>query len=161
MNTSFRPMRRGKQALTQEECIDLLKTETRGVLSVLGDNGYPYGIPINHYYCEEDGRLYFHGGNIGHRVDAIKKDPKVSFCVFGKDEKRDGDWAYYVKSVVVFGKAQIIEDRDKTAFVSRLISSKFPATDEYVEHEISKFGSSTLCFSIQIESMTGKLVHEA
>ena len=93
--------------------------------------------------------------------DPIKKDPKVSFCVFGKDEKRDGDWAYYVKSVVVFGKAQIIEDRDKTAFVSRLISSKFPATDEYVEHEISKFGSSTLCFSIQIESMTGKLVHEA
>ncbi len=61
----------------------------------------------------------------------------------------------------MFGKAQIIEDRDKTAFVSRLISSKFPATDEYVEHEISKDGPRTLCFSIQIESMTGKLVHEA
>ena len=157
----FRELTRRKQQISPEACAEILKTQKRGVLSVLGDDGYPYGVPLNHYYCEEDGRLYFHGGNIGHRVDAIKNDPRVSFCVFGQDEKRDGDWAYYVKSVVVFGKAQIIENRDKTAFVSRLISSKFPATDEYVELEISKSGCRTLCFSIQIESMTGKLVHEA
>ena len=56
----FREMLRKKQALTEEECIRILKEEPRGVLSVLGDDGYPYGMPLNHYYCEEDGKIYFH-----------------------------------------------------------------------------------------------------
>ena len=157
----FRKMRREKQALSPEQCIELLKSETRGVLSVNGDDGYPYGVPINHYYDERDGRIYFHGGKIGHRVDAIRRDPKVSFCVWGQDEKPEGDWAYYVKSVVVFGKAAIIEDYARTLEIGRLICSKFPASEEYTEHEIQKSGPATLCFAIEIESMTGKLVHEA
>ena len=53
----FREMLRSRQQLTQKECVNILKTELRGVLSVLGDDGYPYGVPVNHYYCEEDGKL--------------------------------------------------------------------------------------------------------
>ncbi|MBR3146683.1 MAG: pyridoxamine 5'-phosphate oxidase family protein, partial [Eubacterium sp.] len=79
----FREMRRSPQALSHEEMIDLLKTETRGVMSVQGDDGYPYGFPINHYYDEEANRIYIHGANFGHRVDAVRRDPKVSYCVFG------------------------------------------------------------------------------
>ena len=89
----FRKMRRSPQALTQEEIKEVLKKETRGVLSVQGDNGYPYGVPINHYYDEETGKLYFHGADFGHRVDAIRRDPKVSYCVFGQDYSKEGDWA--------------------------------------------------------------------
>ena len=48
----FRKMRRFKQQLSDEECIAGLRSETRGVLSMLGDDGYPYGIPMNHWYCE-------------------------------------------------------------------------------------------------------------
>ncbi|MBO6054535.1 MAG: pyridoxamine 5'-phosphate oxidase family protein, partial [Oscillospiraceae bacterium] len=78
----FRELQRKKQQLPMEECIRILKEEPRGVLSVLGDDGYPYGMPMNHYYSEEDGRIYFHGGRTGHKIDAIRRCNKVSFCVY-------------------------------------------------------------------------------
>ena len=157
----FRPMRRSKQALSHEEMVDLLKTETRGVMSVIGDNGYPYGYPINHYYDEETNKIYIHGANFGHRVSAVKADPKVSYCVFGGEYQKEGDWAKYVKSVIIFGKAELIEDAEEIVRISRLICSKFPCTEEYIEHEIEKDAPRTLIIAINIEDMNGKLVHEA
>lgn len=157
----FRKMRRSVQALSHEEMIDLLKTETRGVMSVQGDNGYPYGYPINHYYDEETNRIYIHGATFGHRVSAVKKDPKVSYCVFGGDYQKEGDWAKYVKSVIIFGKAELIEDHDEIVRISRLLCDKFPCPQEYVEHEIEKDAQRTLIIAIDIEDMNGKLVHEA
>ena len=71
----FRELVRKKQALSREECIEVLQKETRGVLSVIGDGGYPYGAPMNHWYNEEDGCIYFHCGNAGHRVDALRQEP--------------------------------------------------------------------------------------
>jgi nitroimidazol reductase NimA-like FMN-containing flavoprotein (pyridoxamine 5'-phosphate oxidase superfamily) len=154
-------MRRSKQALSHEEMVDLLKTETRGVMSVIGDNGYPYGYPINHYYDEETNKIYIHGANFGHRVSAVKADPKVSYCVFGGEYQKEGDWAKYVKSVIIFGKAELIEDAEEIVRISRLICSKFPCTEEYIEHEIEKDAPRTLIIAINIEDMNGKLVHEA
>ncbi|MBR4090339.1 MAG: pyridoxamine 5'-phosphate oxidase family protein [Mogibacterium sp.] len=157
----FRKMRRSVQALSHEEMIDLLKTETRGAMSVQGDNGYPYGFPINHYFDEDANRIYIHGADFGHRVDAVRKDPKVSYCVFGQDFQKEGDWAKYVKSVIVFGKAELIEDHDEIVRISRLLCDKFPCPQEYVEHEIEKDAQRTLIIAIDIEDMNGKLVHEA
>ena len=157
----FRPMRRSPQALSHEEMTDLLKTETRGVMSVLGDNGYPYGFPINHYYDEEENKIYIHGATFGHRVSAVKSDPKVSYCVFGGEYQKEGDWAKYVRSVIVFGKAEMIEDANEIVRISRLLCDKFPCPPEYVEHEIEKDAPRTLVIAIDIEYMTGKLVHEA
>lgn len=154
-------MRRGRQAISREEMIDLLRTETRGVMSVQGDDGYPYGFPINHFYNEEDGRLYFHGATFGHRVDAVRRDPKVSYCVYGQDYKADGDWAYYVKSVIVFGRVELIEDPLEIERICRLLCEKFPCPPEYVETEIEKDTPNTLLMAINIENMNGKLVHEA
>ena len=157
----FRKMRRSPQALSHEEMTELLKTETRGVMSVQGDDGYPYGFPINHYYDEEANKLYFHGANFGHRVDAVKRDPKVSYCVFGAEYQAEGDWAKYVRSVIVFGKAELIEEQDEVIRISRLICDKFPCPQEYVDLEISKDAPRTLVVAIDIEDMNGKLVHEA
>jgi len=157
----FRPMRRSPQALSREEMAELLKTETRGVMSVLGDDGYPYGFPINHYYDEEANKIYIHGATFGHRVSAVKNDPKVSYCVFGGEYQKEGDWAKYVKSVIVFGKAEMVEDANEIVRVSRLLCDKFPCPPEYVEHEIEKDAPRTLVIAIDIEYMTGKLVHEA
>ncbi|MBR0468926.1 MAG: pyridoxamine 5'-phosphate oxidase family protein [Mogibacterium sp.] len=157
----FRKMRRSVQALSREEMIDLLKTETRGVMSVQGDNGYPYGYPINHYYDEEANKIYIHGATFGHRVSAVKKDPKVSYCVFGQEFQKEGDWAKYVKSVIVFGKAELVEDANEIVRISRLLCDKFPCPPEYVENEISKDAPRTLVIAINIEDMNGKLVHEA
>ena len=157
----FRTMRRSNQALSHEEMIDLLKTETRGVMSVQGDNGYPYGYPINHYYDEETNKIYIHGATFGHRVSAVKNDPKVSYCVFGGEYQKEGDWAKYVKSVIIFGKAELVEDADEIVRISRLLCDKFPCPPEYVEHEIEKDAPRTLVIAINIENMNGKLVHEA
>ena len=84
----FRKMLRFKQQIPEAECIKILKEEPRGVLSVLGDDDYPYGMPINHFYCEEDGKLYFHTGMKGHRTDAIRRHDKVSFCVYDSGFRR-------------------------------------------------------------------------
>ena len=88
----FRPMRRWKQQLSDEDCIAILKSELRGILSVLGDDGYPYGIPMNHWYCEADGKLYFHGAKTGHKIDAISQCDKVSYCVHDEGYREDGQW---------------------------------------------------------------------
>ena len=99
----FREIVRKKQSLTLDECNEILKNEPRGVLSVIGDDGYPYGVPINYYYCEENGRVYFHSGKSGHKIDAINNCDKVSFCVYNSGYRNEGDWALNIKSVIVFG----------------------------------------------------------
>ena len=157
----FREMLRKKQQLTQEACIEILKKEPRGVLSVLGDDGYPYGIPMNHYYCEEDGNIYFHSGKNGHRVDALKHCDKASFCVYDGGFRREGEWALNISSVIVFGRIELIEDQEKIYKIARLLSYKFTNDEEYIEREIQKSGPGTMMFALVPEHMTGKLVKES
>ena len=156
-----REMLRKKQQLPEKECIDLLKTELRGVLSVLGDDEYPYGMPINHYYCEEDGRLYFHGGKKGHKIDAIRRHDKASFCVYDQGFRRDGEWALNIRSVIVFGRIEIIEDKETIYDISRKLSHKFTRDEAYIEKEIVHSGPRTLMFRLVPQHMTGKLVNES
>ena len=157
----FREMLRKKQQLTQEACIEILKKEPRGVLSVLGDDGYPYGMPMNHYYCEEDGKIYFHSGKNGHRVDALKHCDKASFCVYDGGFRRKGEWALNINSVIVFGRIELIEDQEKIYKIARLLSYKFTNDEEYIEREIQKSGSGTMMFALVPEHMSGKLVKES
>ncbi len=88
----FRKMRRFKQQISDSECIEILKNTKRGVLSIIGDDGYPYGLPMNHWYCEEDGKIYFHGAKEGHKIDAVKACDKVSYCVYDEGYRREGEW---------------------------------------------------------------------
>lgn len=157
----FREMLRKKQQLTQEACIEILKKEPRGVLSVLGDDGYPYGMPMNHYYYEEDGNIYFHSGKNGHRVDALKHCDKASFCVYDGGFRRKGEWALNINSVIVFGRIELIEDQEKIYKIARLLSYKFTNDEEYIEREIQKSGPGTMMFALVPEHMTGKLVKES
>ena len=157
----FRDMLRFKQQLSDEECIEILKREPRGVLSVLGDDDYPYGMPINHYYCEEDGKLYFHGGGKGHKIDALRRHDKASFCVYDEGYRKDGDWALNIKSVVVFGRVEFVEDRERVYDISRRLSHKFTDDETYIDAEIARSGPKTLLFALTPEHITGKLVHES
>ena len=77
----FPKMRRFKQELSREECIEILKNEPRGIMSVQGTNGYPYGFPMNHVYNESTGRIYLHCAKEGYKLECLRADPKVSFCV--------------------------------------------------------------------------------
>ena len=160
----FRKMRRFKQQISEAECIEVLKNETRGVLSVIGDGGYPYGIPLNHYYCEEDGKLYFHGAKEGHKIDAVKSCDKVSFCVMDQGYREGDDWALNIRSVIVFGRIRFFEyaeDPDKVREICVGLSSKFTDDANYADDEIAKVGKNVLCFEITPDHMTGKLVNEA
>ena len=157
----FREVTRVKQKLETAECIEILKTEKRGVLSVLGDDGYPYGMPMNHWYCEADGKLYFHSGVKGHRSDAMKACDKASFCVYDAGYRREGEWALNIRSVIVFGRLAVVEDEAKALEFIRRLSDKFTDDTAYVEREIAQAMDHTLIFSLTPEHITGKLVNEA
>ncbi|MBR1721437.1 MAG: pyridoxamine 5'-phosphate oxidase family protein [Treponema sp.] len=157
----FRQMRRFKQQISNEECIEILKNEPRGILSLLGDDGYPYGIPLSHLYDEEDGKIYFHGAKEGHKIDAIKNYEKASFCVCDKGYRKEGDWALNIKSVVVFGKIKLINDIKKAEEFCTKLTRKFTDDQEYLEKELANALSRVQCLEFTIEHMTGKLVNES
>ena len=92
----FRKMRRAeKKAIPNEETIRLLQESKRGVLAVAGDDDYPYAVPVNYYYDAAAGKIYFHSSLAGHKVDAMKRNPKICFTVYGEPEIKDLDWAPY------------------------------------------------------------------
>lgn len=157
----FRELIRKNKQLSMEECIRILKTERRGVLSVNGDNGYPYGMPMNHWYNQEDGKIYFHCGNVGHRLDALKEDNNVSFCVYDEGYCNSGEWALNVKSVIVFGKIEIVDDLDRIVDITTKLSYKFTQDDAYIKDEIKNHAHRTLLLELTPEHICGKLVKEA
>lgn len=157
----FRNVTRIKQQLPREECIRLLQQQPRGVLSVIGDDGYPYGLPIDHWYNSEDGRIYFHSGMQGHKVDAIRRCDKVSFCIYDEGCRQEGDWALNIRSVIVFGRVRIIEDPVKAIELTRRLSYKYTSDSAFIEDEIRKYGHETLVFTLIPEHITGKITREA
>ena len=156
----FRELTRKKQQLSQAECLELLQSQLRGVLSVLGDEGYPYGMPINHYYNPEDGKLYFHSGKTGHRSDAIRRCDKASFCLMDEGTRAPGDWFLSFRSVIVFGRIELVEDRERIYDIARRLSRKFTDDEAYIQREIQQSGPATLMFALVPEQITGKLVRE-
>ncbi len=157
----FRELIRKNKQLSYDECIYIMKNETRGVLSVNGDDGYPYGMPMNFFYNDTDGCIYFHCGKTGHRIDSLNKSDKVSFCVYDKGAKEEFDWAYNVKSVIVFGRVEIVEDLATIEDITFKLSLKFTSDKEYIEKEIKEHGNKTLLIKLKTEHICGKLVKEA
>lgn len=157
----FRELARKNKQISDEECLELLTKETRGILSVNGDDGYPYGMPMNHFYNAEDGYIYFHCGRNGHRVDALSKSDKVSFCVCEQGCREDGDWAYNVRSVIVFGRMQIVDDLTEVARIARLLSYKFTQDEKYIQNEIKQYAKATLLLKLIPEHICGKRVKES
>lgn len=154
----FREMRRKNQELSKEECIEILTNEPRGVLALLGDNDYPYAIPMSHVYV--NGKIYFHGAMEGHKHDAVKKHSKVSFCVIDKGVKKENNWWYTFKSVIVFGKIKIITDVAEKIDKLTYLGNKFFPTPQDTEDEINRLLERTEVFEITIDHMTGKIVKE-
>ena len=157
----FREMTRKKQSLEWEQIVQILKNEKRGVLAICGENGYPYGLPINYWYNEENGYLYFHSGKAGHKVDALSQNNKVSFCVYDQGYRKDGEWALNISSVILFGKIYVVEDYDKSVEIFRKLSLKFTSDIEYIDSEIRKLAKATLCYELRPEHITGKIVNES
>lgn len=155
----FRKMRRFKQQTTEEKCIEILKQTQRGILSVHGEDGYPYGFPMDFVY-EDNGKIYFHCARAGHKLDALQQNNKVSFCVYDNGYKKEGDWAWTITSVIVFGRIRIIEeDKEKLPHYKALGKKYFPDPD-MIANDIQRNGKAALILELNIDHMTGKVVHE-
>ena len=151
----FREMRRFNQQLTAEECVEILENRTSGVLAVLGDDGYPYAVPLSYAY--KDGSLWFHGALTGHKIDAIESCPKVSFCVIDKDDVVPEQLTTVYRSVIAFGKARVLDDERKIAQGARILGEKYlPGMSDRIQSEIAQSMPRLNVIRMDIEHMTGK-----
>ncbi len=157
----FRPMRRAKQQISEAECVRVLREEKRGVLSMLGEDGYPYGIPMNHWYSPEDGKIYFHGAKTGHKIDAIAACSKVSYCVWDAGYRKEGEWSLNVNSVVVFGRIRLVTNESKAREIAANLCRKFTDDEDYLRRELENALPRVQCLELTIDHMTGKLVNES
>ena len=152
----FREMRRKRQQLPDNECIEILESATSGVLAALGDEDYPYAVPLSYVYA--DGKIYFHCAKTGHKLDAIKKHNKASFCVIARDEIVPERYTTHYKSVIAFGKARILENASEIRESIELLAKKYNPTDtaEHRSAEIEREYSALCMIELKIEHLTGK-----
>ena len=151
-------MRRKKQELSEKECIDILTDEPRGFLALLGDDDYPYALPMSYVYIDD--KIYFHGATEGYKRDIVKRHDKVSFCVMDKGIKEPENWWYTFKSVIVFGKIRTLTDENEKIEKLTHLGNKFFPTPEDTKKEIERLLEKTEVYEITIEYMTGKIVKE-
>lgn len=155
----FRRMRLKKQQLSQEECIEIMETRTSGVLSVAGDNGYPYGVPLSYAYC--DGKIYFHGAGAGHKLDAIRACDKACFTVIAHDEVVSAEYTTYFKAVIAFGRIRVLEEpEDKRAGLKKLGMKYCSDVEEGMAEEIESKLMAVSVMEMTVEHMTGKQASE-
>ena len=153
--SDFREMRRKRQQLSEEESIGILQKATAGTLALLGDNGYPYAVPISYVYA--DGKLYFHSALSGHKIDAIRNCDKASFCVIDKDDVQPEKYTTYFRSVIAFGRIHIIEDDQEKLETARLLGDRYnPNQEEALQKELEKGLSRMVMIRFDIEYLTGK-----
>lgn len=157
----FQKMRRFTQEMKREECISLLQTSKRGVLSLVLENGYPYGIPMDHWYNPENGHIYFHGAKEGQKIDAIQKNANVSYCVISDGIKESDSWIYHFQSVVVFGKMQCVEDLEVAERVCSEMCKKFTDDENYLKQELKNGLSRVQCLELIPDYISGKNVKES
>ena len=153
--SEFRDMRRKRQQLSEAESIGILQKATSGTLALLGDNGYPYAVPISYVYHE--GKLYFHSALAGHKVDAIRKCENASFCVIEQDDVQPKKYTTFFRSVIAFGRIHIIEDEQEKLETARMLGNRYnPNDEENLQKEIESGFARMLMIRFDIEHLTGK-----
>lgn len=154
-NKQFREMRRIRQQLAPVQTVAILRQATSGTLALLGDNGYPYAVPLSYVYS--DGKLYFHSAMTGHKVDAIRRCDKASFCVIDRDDVKPEKYTTYFRSVIAFGRIFIIEDEAERMAVAQMLGNRYnPNNDEALQNELKHGFDHMLIICLEIEHLTGK-----
>lgn len=156
----FRPMRRARQALSREESEAILLQGSSGVLALLGDGGYPYALPISYVYAQ--GRLYFHCAKAGHKLDAIRRCDKASFCVIGQDEVKTEEYTTYFTSAIAFGRVRILEDEAEKRAAIDLLARKYAPQDSAQgrQRAIEREYAPLCMLEMRVEHLSGKAAIE-
>ena len=154
----FRPMRRFKQALSPEACREVLSRGTSGVLALSGDGGYPYAVPLSYVYDPEGGKFYFHSAKAGHKVDAVRREPKASFCVIDQDQVVPEEYTTYFRSVIAFGTVRVLEEEGEKRSAIELLARKYAPADsaENRERAIQREWAPLCMLEMTVEHLTGK-----
>lgn len=150
----FPTMRRHRQQLSQAQCEAIWAEGTSGVLAVQGEDGYPYAVPLSYVY--HDGKFYFHSAPAGHKLDAVRRCPKVSFCVIALDEIHPETFTTHFRSAVAFGQVRVLEDREEKLAAIRLLADKYSPGQAGREAEISQSFDHLCMLELTVEHMTGK-----
>ena len=151
-------MRRIRQQLSDEEAKAVLENGTSGVLALLGDEGYPYAVPLS--YVFDGSRLIFHGALSGHKIDAMQNSDKASFCVVEKDEIIPDEYTTYFRSVIAFGRMKILA-RDEAREAAKLLGAKYrPGFAEELAETVERNLDKMHIFVLEIEHLTGKQAKE-
>lgn len=148
-----RTMRRFKQALPPEDVDRILTRGKYCVLAVSGDDDYPYAVPVNYVYYGD--AIYIHSAAQGHKIDALRHNPKCSLCIVDKDDVIPEEFTSYFRSVTVFGKAHFVESTDEKIAALRLLADKYSRGID-PEAEIARFIRTVCIVRIAIDSVTGK-----
>ena len=149
----FRPIRRKDRAMPCDECFRVLGEAATGVLALGGDDGYPYAVPINYVFSE--GKLYFHSAAEGHKIDAVRRCDKASFCVTDRDRVCPEDYTTHYRSVIAFGEIRLIEDtEEKRAAVIRLSEHLAPGIPH--QHESGGNLRNLVMMEMTIHHLSGK-----
>ena len=155
----FRAMRRHAQQLPEAETERILQTATSGVLALLGDEEYPYAVPMSYVYTH--GTLYFHSAAEGHKVDAVKRHPKASFCVIARDDVHPSTLTTHFQSVIVFGRVRIVEDeQEKRAAIEAIAARYAPAFIDKGRAEIADSWNRMHLIALDVQHITGKEARE-
>lgn len=146
-------MRRANKQMSEREALALLIRGQEGVLATIGDFGYPYNVVVNYVYLNN--KIYFHCAQVGHKIDSIKSNEKVSFLVYDQVEVIGEELNTKYQSVHVFGKAKVL---DATHDVLLDLIKKYSNIDliranQMIEKEID----ITSIVEIEIEHITGKV----
>ena len=150
-----RTMRRHRQQLDQAACEEILAKNTSGVLALSGDDGYPYAVPLSYVWAE--GKLIFHGAKAGHKLDAMHREPRASFCVIGADEIVPERYTTHYRSVICFGRMRVVEEPDEMRRLTLLLGEKYWPGHIKEGHEEIDGAMSRLCvFVMDVERVTGK-----
>lgn len=150
----FRQMRRIRQLLSKEDTAAVMERCTNGILACLGDEDYPYAVPLSYVYF--NGKIYFHSAKTGHKIDALAKNPKVSFAVVDEDTIVGKEYTTYFRSAIAFGKARIAEGEERLAAFGALVEKYSGDQPEDARNKAVERCEQSSFVAIDIEHMTGK-----
>ena len=150
----FREMRLKKQLLSTEDTVAVMNRCTNGSMACLGDEGYPYSVPLSYVYF--NGKIYFHSAKQGHKIDAIIQNPKVSFSVIDEDTIVSKEYTTYFRSAIAFGKARIVEDDERLAAFKALVEKYSGDQPEEAKHKEVTGCTRAYIVAIDVEHITGK-----
>lgn len=156
----FRSIRKKKNEISIDAAKELLRCSRRGVLAVNGDDGYPYAVPINYLYQEDENKIIFHGAKAGYKVDCLKACDKVCFTVYGNESTKEESWAPFLQSVVVFGRCHLVENQEDKIELVKKFAMKYYPDEKMVEEEVASSGKVVQMFVIEIEHLSGKKIQE-